>query len=135
MASFSGFALVSVPELHDALRPHARGYPSSQSYRPQQIVERFASEIGVLPGLVQEHRQRATMLDGDMVRTHLSKGPDCRKIDGEINVRHMSFLAREIVRHSHGYLRSEQSLPRHSQRRPEQGRFGQLHRGKCGHPH
>jgi sulfate adenylyltransferase len=39
------------------------------------------------------------MLDGDVVRTHLSKGLGFSKEDRDINIRRIGFVAAEIVRH------------------------------------
>ena len=41
------------------------------------------------------------MLDGDVVRTHLSKGLGFSKEDRDVNIRRIGFVAAEIVRH-HG---------------------------------
>ena len=49
-----------------------------------------------------ELRQRGLkveLLDGDVVRTHLSKGLGFSKVDRDINIRRMGFVAGEIVRH------------------------------------
>lgn len=43
--------------------------------------------------------RRVTMLDGDVVRTHLSKGLGFSKEDRDTNVRRIGFVAREIVGH------------------------------------
>ena len=40
-----------------------------------------------------------TLLDGDVVRTHLSKGLGFSKTDRDTNVRRIAFVASEIVRH------------------------------------
>ena len=53
----------------------------------------------VLESRLQEHGRRVTMLDGDVVRTHLSKGLGFSKVDRDINIRRMGFVAGEIVRH------------------------------------
>jgi sulfate adenylyltransferase len=53
----------------------------------------------VLAALLQEHGRRVTILDGDVVRTHLSKGLGFNKADRDINIRRMGFVAGEIVRH------------------------------------
>jgi sulfate adenylyltransferase len=41
-----------------------------------------------------------TLLDGDVVRTHLSKGLGFSKEDRDTNVRRIAFVASEIVRHN-----------------------------------
>ena len=43
--------------------------------------------------------RRVTMLDGDVVRTHLSKGLGFSKEDRDVNIRRIGFVASEIVRH------------------------------------
>jgi sulfate adenylyltransferase len=40
-----------------------------------------------------------TVLDGDVVRTHLSKGLGFSKEDRDVNIRRIGFVAAEIVRH------------------------------------
>jgi sulfate adenylyltransferase len=40
-----------------------------------------------------------TLLDGDVVRTHLSKGLGFSREDRDINIRRIGFVASEIVRH------------------------------------
>ncbi len=53
----------------------------------------------VLTVLLQQHGRHITMLDGDVVRTHLSKGLGFSKEDRDINIRRIGFVAAEIVRH------------------------------------
>jgi sulfate adenylyltransferase len=53
----------------------------------------------VLTDLILEHGRQATVLDGDVVRTHLSKGLGFSKEDRDINIRRIGFVASEIVRH------------------------------------
>lgn len=53
----------------------------------------------VLTVLLQEHARQVTLLDGDVVRTHLSKGLGFSKEDRDINIRRIGFVASEIVRH------------------------------------
>jgi sulfate adenylyltransferase len=43
--------------------------------------------------------RQATLLDGDIVRTHLSKGLTFNKEDRDTNIRRIGFVAAEIVRH------------------------------------
>ena len=40
-----------------------------------------------------------TLLDGDVVRTHLSKGLGFSKADRDTNIRRIGFVASEVVRH------------------------------------
>jgi sulfate adenylyltransferase len=53
----------------------------------------------VLTTLLQQHGRQVTILDGDVVRTHLSKGLGFSKSDRDINIRRIGFVAAEIVRH------------------------------------
>jgi sulfate adenylyltransferase len=53
----------------------------------------------VLAVLLLERGRRATLLDGDVVRTHLSAGLGFSKEDRDANVRRIGFVAAEIVRH------------------------------------
>jgi sulfate adenylyltransferase len=53
----------------------------------------------VLTVMLQEHGRPVTVLDGDVVRTHLSKGLGFSKEDRDINIRRIGFVASEIVRH------------------------------------
>jgi sulfate adenylyltransferase len=49
--------------------------------------------------LLQEAGRQVTLLDGDVVRTHLSKGLGFSKADRDTNIRRIGFVASEIVRH------------------------------------
>jgi sulfate adenylyltransferase len=53
----------------------------------------------VLTTLLQEHGRQITVLDGDVVRTHLSKGLGFSKEDRDVNIRRIGYVAGEIVRH------------------------------------
>jgi sulfate adenylyltransferase len=53
----------------------------------------------VLTTLLMEHGRQVTMLDGDVVRTNLSKGLGFSKEDRDVNIRRIGFVAAEIVRH------------------------------------
>ena len=53
----------------------------------------------VLVDLLLERGRQVTVLDGDVVRTHLSKGLGFSRTDRDINVRRIGFVAAEIVRH------------------------------------
>ncbi|MFN8447452.1 MAG: bifunctional sulfate adenylyltransferase/adenylylsulfate kinase [Anaerolineae bacterium] len=53
----------------------------------------------VLTVLILEHGRQMTILDGDVVRTHLSKGLGFNKEDRDINIRRIGFVASEIARH------------------------------------
>jgi sulfate adenylyltransferase len=49
--------------------------------------------------LLEARGRTVTMLDGDVVRTHLSKGLGFSREDRDENVRRVGFVAAEIVRH------------------------------------
>lgn len=53
----------------------------------------------VLTVMLQEHGRQVTLLDGDVVRTNLSKGLGFSKQDRDTNIRRMGFVAGELVRH------------------------------------
>jgi sulfate adenylyltransferase len=55
----------------------------------------------ILTVLLMEHGRAVTLLDGDVVRTHLSKELGFSKEDRDTNVLRIGFVASEIVRH-HG---------------------------------
>ena len=49
--------------------------------------------------LLMERGRQVTVLDGDVVRTHLSKGLGFSKEDRDTNIRRIGFVASEVVRH------------------------------------
>jgi len=53
----------------------------------------------ILTVLLLECGRQVTVLDGDVVRTHLSKGLGFSKEDRDINIRRIGYVASEIVRH------------------------------------
>jgi sulfate adenylyltransferase len=53
----------------------------------------------VLTVKLLEAGRQLTLLDGDVVRTHLSKGLGFSQEDRDINIRRIGFVAAEIVRH------------------------------------
>ena len=53
----------------------------------------------VLTVLLQQHGRQISVLDGDVVRTHLSKGLGFSKDDRDTNIRRIGYVAAEIVRH------------------------------------
>jgi adenylyl-sulfate kinase len=52
-----------------------------------------------LTTLLVERGRRVTVLDGDVVRTHLSKGLGFSREDRDTNIRRIGFVAAEITRH------------------------------------
>ncbi len=82
----------------------------SQSYPPrhkQGVCVWFTGLSGagksttaeVLTALLMEHGRQVTVLDGDVIRTHLSKGLGFSKEDRDANILRIGFVASEIVRH------------------------------------
>jgi len=53
----------------------------------------------ILSNLLYEKGKRMTILDGDVVRTHLSKGLGFSRADRDANILRIGFVASEIVRH------------------------------------
>jgi sulfate adenylyltransferase len=54
----------------------------------------------ILADRLLEHGRQVTVLDGDVVRTHLSKGLGFSKEDRDTNILRIGFVASEIVRHN-----------------------------------
>jgi sulfate adenylyltransferase len=54
----------------------------------------------ILAVKLMEHGRRITMLDGDVVRTHLSKGLGFSREDRDVNIRRLGYVSGEIVRHN-----------------------------------
>jgi sulfate adenylyltransferase len=54
----------------------------------------------ILTVMLLERGRQVTVLDGDVVRTHLSKGLGFSKEDRDTNVQRIGFVAAEIVRHN-----------------------------------
>ena len=53
----------------------------------------------IIVTLLLERGRQATVLDGDVIRTHLSKGLGFSKEDRDTNVLRIGFVAAEVVRH------------------------------------
>ena len=53
----------------------------------------------VLSTLLMQHGRQVTVLDGDVVRTHLSKGLGFGREDRDTNILRIGFVASEIARH------------------------------------
>jgi sulfate adenylyltransferase len=54
----------------------------------------------ILAVLLMEHGRQVTLLDGDVVRTHLSRGLGFTKEDRDLNILRIGFVAAEVVRHN-----------------------------------
>jgi len=59
-----------------------------------------SSTADVLVSLLMEYGKQITILDGDVIRTHLSKGLGFSKEDRDTNILRIGFVASEIVRHA-----------------------------------
>ena len=58
----------------------------------------------ILTIMLLEHGRQVTVLDGDVIRTHLSKGLGFSKEDRETNIRRIGFVASEVGRHGGGVI-------------------------------
>lgn len=58
----------------------------------------------ILTIMLLEHGRQVTVLDGDVIRTHLSKGLGFSKEDRETNIRRIGYVASEVVRHGGGVI-------------------------------
>ncbi|MGB7201776.1 MAG: bifunctional sulfate adenylyltransferase/adenylylsulfate kinase [Pyrinomonadaceae bacterium] len=74
----------------------------------------------VVTTLLLEEGRQSTLLDGDVVRTHLSKGLGFSKEDRDINVNRIGFVASEIVRHGGIAVCAAVSPYRHSRNQVRQ---------------
>ena len=54
--------------------------------------------------MLLEHGRQVTVLDGDVIRTHLSKGLGFSKEDRETNIRRIGYVASEVARHGGGVI-------------------------------
>jgi sulfate adenylyltransferase len=80
----------------------------------------------VLTVLLLEYGRQVTVLDGDVVRTHLSKGLGFSKEDRDTNIRRIGYVASEIVRHG-GVVLSAAVSPYRSTRNDIRNLIGQDH--------
>jgi len=78
----------------------------------------------ILTVLLEEEGRTVTLLDGDVVRTHLSKGLGFSKEDRDTNIRRIGFVASEIVRHG-GVAMCAAVSPYRSTRNEVRGMIGQ----------
>ena len=83
--------------------------------------------------LLEARGRTVTVLDGDVVRTHLTKGLGFGREDRDTNVRRVGYVAAEIVRHGGLVVCcAREPLPRDPRRGARDGRRG-LHRGLRRH--
>jgi sulfate adenylyltransferase len=84
--------------LADAIPPaHRQGFCVWFTGLPSSGKSTIAEALHIL---IREHGRRCTLLDGDIVRTHLSKGLGFSRADRDTNILRIAFVAGEIVRHN-----------------------------------
>ena len=82
----------------------------------------------VLTSLLLERGREISILDGDVVRTHLSKGLGFSKEDRDTNILRIGFVAGEIVHAGGAVICAAISPYRHTQRSAQDGRRQFHHR-------
>ena len=63
-----------------------------------------STTANILTIMLLEHGRQVTVLDGDVIRTHLSKGLGFSKEDRETNIRRIGYVASEVARHGGGVI-------------------------------
>ena len=63
-----------------------------------------STTANILTIMLLEHGRQVTVLDGDVIRTHLSKGLGFSKEDRETNIRRIGYVASEVTRHGGGVI-------------------------------
>ncbi len=76
--------------------PHRQGFCVWFTGLPSSGKSTIADQLAIL---LRERGRRLTMLDGDVVRTHLSKGLGFTREDRDTNIRRIGWVAAEVVRH------------------------------------
>ncbi len=76
--------------------PHRQGFCVWFTGLPSSGKSTIADRLAVL---LRERGRRLTMLDGDVVRTHLSKGLGFTREDRDVNIRRIGWVAAEVARH------------------------------------
>jgi len=96
--SQAGSLSPSVAAIRDAEQPSrsAQGFCLWFTGLPSSGKSTVASEVATL---LDERGRRFTFLDGDVVRTHLSKGLGFSREDRDTNILRIGWVASEIVRH------------------------------------
>jgi sulfate adenylyltransferase len=77
----------------------------------------------IVTSLLLEHGRQVTLLDGDVVRTHLSRGLGFSREDRDTNILRIGFVAGEVVRH-HGVAVCAAISPYRSTRNENRQRVG-----------
>jgi sulfate adenylyltransferase len=77
----------------------------------------------ILTRMLMERGRRVTLLDGDVVRTNLSKGLGFSREDRDTNILRIGFVASEIVRH-HGVVITAAVSPYRTTRNQVRGMVG-----------
>jgi len=80
----------------------------------------------VFTSMLLEHGRQVTVLDGDVVRTNLSKGLGFSREDRDINIRRIGFVAAELVRHG-GLVVCAAVSPYRATRNDVRNRVGDSH--------
>ncbi len=89
----------------------------------------------ILTSLLLERGRQVTLLDGDVVRTHLSKGLGFSPEDRDTNILRIGFVAGEIARHG-GTVICAAISPYRATRNEARKMVGEnFHRGVCRYPH
>lgn len=87
-----------IDELRKAYPPkHKQGFTVFLTGLPSSGKSTLANALALKLREITE--RQITLLDGDVIRTHLSKGLGFSQEDREINITRVGFVAREITRH------------------------------------
>lgn len=89
-----------VAELHAAYRPlHEQGLCVYFTGLPCAGKSTLACALEAMLLESRTEKRKVTVLDADVIRTHLSKGLGFSKTDRSLNVRRIGYVASEIVKH------------------------------------
>jgi sulfate adenylyltransferase len=116
------------PEVRDLIEEavpplHRQGYCVWFTGLPSSGKSTIAEALHIL---LREHGRRCTLLDGDVVRTHLSKGLAFTREDRDTNILRIAYVAGEIVRH-HGAVITAAVSPYEGTRRRARRMIGDGH--------
>ena len=129
----------SFPEVVKELRPHLAAAQPAGLYRvlhrPLGFGESRPSPIAMMVKLMEMGGRPVTLLDGDVVRKHLSSELGFSKADRDINIRRIGYVASEITKNG-GIAICAPIAPytatRRRRARDDRG-LRRLRRGACGH--